>query len=66
MRKRAMEHLVETKQRKENYEGLVKKKVKRGMDSTLVFLKEKAEKERKVKEESLLLERERLNCRGNK
>ncbi|XP_046864768.1 stress response protein NST1-like [Xenia sp. Carnegie-2017] len=60
MRKRAMEHLAETKQREENDEGPVKKKVRRGGDSTLDFLKEKAEKERKVKEDSLLLERERL------
>ena len=62
MRHKAMEKLSETKKRKANGEGSgMKKKVRRGGNPTLEFLKEKAEKEMIIKEKAASLDRDRLN-----
>ena len=61
IRKRAMETLSETqKWNSKNDQNSPKRKVRKGGDTALAFLAEKAEKERKLKEESNKLERERL------
>ena len=67
MRKRAMETLSETQKRnpKINQDG-PKRKVRKGGDTALAFLAEKAEKERKLKEESNRLERERQEMEREK
>ena len=67
MRKRAMETLSETQKRnpKKDQDG-PKRKVRKGGDTALAFLAEKAEKERKLKEESNRLERERQEMEKEK
>jgi vacuolar-type H+-ATPase subunit I/STV1 len=66
MRKRAMESLSETQKRnsKADTKDGPKRKVRKGGDTALAFLAEKAENERKLKEESNRLERERLEING--
>ena len=60
VRKRVMESLSETKKRKEDEQGKKERKVRKGADSALEYLREKAEKDRMLKEESCKLEREKL------
>ena len=60
MRKRAMENLSETKRRNKSEQGGTKQKVRKGGNATLEYLKEKGERERILKEESMKLERERM------
>ena len=60
MRKRAMETLSETKKRNECEDNGRKRKVRKGGNAALEFLKEKGEKEQGLKEESNRLERERM------
>ena len=61
MRKRAMETLSETQKRNQKIDqDGPKRKVRKGGDTALAFLAEKAEKERELKEESNRLEREHL------
>ena len=66
MRKRAMESLSETQKRnsKTDTKDGPKRKVRKSGDTALAFLAEKAENERKLKEESNRLERERLEING--
>ncbi|XP_028417139.1 uncharacterized abhydrolase domain-containing protein DDB_G0269086-like [Dendronephthya gigantea] len=68
IRKRAMETLSETQVR--NAAGkdqhAPKCKIRKGADTALAFLAEKAEKERELKEESNKLERERLEMEKEK
>ena len=69
IRKRAMETLSQTQQRnskKDQLQNSPKRKVRKGGDTALAFLAEKAEKERKLKEESNRLERERLEYEKEK
>ena len=67
MRKRAMETLCETQKRNQKIDqDGPKRKVRKGGDTALAFLAEKAEKERELKEESNRLERERLEMEKEK
>ena len=67
IRKRAMETLSQTQQRNSKKDqNSPKRKVRKGGDTALAFLAEKAEKERKLKEESNRLERERLEYEKEK
>lgn len=60
-RRRAMETLSETKKRNESEDNGRKRKVRKGGNAALEFLKEKGEKEQVLKEESNRLERERID-----
>ena len=60
-RRRAMETLSETKKRNEGEDNGRKRKVRKGGNAALEFLKEKGEKEQVLKEESNRLERERID-----
>ncbi|CAB4017545.1 Hypothetical predicted protein [Paramuricea clavata] len=67
MRKRAMETLSETKKRNTKIDqDSPKRKVRKGGNTALAFLAEKAEKETKLKEESNRLERERQEMEKEK
>lgn len=60
-RRRAMETLSETKKRNESEDNGRKRKVRKGGNAALEFLKEKGEKEQVLKEECNRLERERID-----
>jgi hypothetical protein len=67
MRKRAMETLSETQKRNTGIDqDSLKRKVRKGGNTALAFLAEKAEKETKLKEESNRLERERQEMEKEK
>lgn len=66
VRKRAMESLSETKNERKMNKGKKKRKVRKGADSALEYLREKAEKDRMLKEESCKLEREKLEMQKQK
>ena len=67
MRKRAMETLSETQKRNTKIDqDSPKRKVRKGGNTALAFLAEKAEKETKLKEESNRLERERQEMEKEK
>lgn len=60
IRKIAMEKLSETKKRKEDEQGGKKRKVRKGADSALEYLREKSEKDRIFREENHKLEKEKI------